>query len=124
MSRFQSDLRDGMHRELATLMREVAEPQMRAAVQRQAAAMEDINRQFRGLLEGHLGTVLREFKERLIDELEAVEPQPEPQPEPDHMLPVGPDPVAGTDHSSTTSTIAPTNGESAPRRYWNWVALI
>ena len=124
MSRFQNDLRDGMHRELATLMREVAEPQMRAAVQRQAAAMEDINRQFRGLLEGHLGTVLREFKERLIDELEAVEPQPEPQPEADDTLPVGPDPVAGNEYSSTTTTIAPTNGESTPRRYWNWVALI
>ena len=121
MSRFQSDLRDGMQRELTTLMREVAEPQMRAAVQRQAAAMEDINRQFRGLLEGQLGNVLREFKERLIDELEAVEPQPEHQPEPSDTVPVGPASVAGTDHSSTT-TIPPTNG--TPRRYWNWVALI
>ena len=122
-SRFQSDLRDGMQRELATLMREVAEPQMRAAVQRQAAAMEDINRQLRSLLEGQLGTVLREFKERLIDEIEAVEPQPEPQPETADTLSVGPDPVGSTDHSSTTTTIPPTNGENAPRRYWNWVAL-
>ena len=119
MSRFQSDLRDGMQRELTTLMREVAEPQMRAAVQRQVAAMEDINRQFRGLMEGQLGSVLREFREKLIAELEAVEPPPEPT----SPLPVGPDPVAGTEPTSTT-TVLPTNGENAPRRYWNRVALI
>ena len=119
MSRFQSDLREGMQRELTTLMREVAEPQMRAAVQRQAAAMEDINRQFRSLMEGQLSSVLREFREKLIAELEAVEPQQEPA----SPLPEEPDPVAGTAPTSTT-TVPPTNGENAPRRYWNWVALI
>ena len=121
LSRFQGDLRETAQREMNTLMREVAEPQLTAAVQRQVAAMDDINRQFRGLLESSLNNALGEFKKKLLEAIHEAEPAPQ---EPPASMPAGDNDSAGTAPTPVTTQIPPARTHAQPRRYWNWMALL
>ena len=121
MSRFQGDLREAAQRELNTLVREVAEPQLTAAVQRQVASMDEINRQFRGLLESSLNNALGEFKAKLLEAINEAEPV---QQEHAASMRAGDNDSAGTAPMTVTTKIPPTRTDVQPRRYWNWMALL
>lgn len=124
MGRLQTEIRDAVQLQVGNVLRDVAEPQLRAAVQRQVTSMEEINRQFRHITETQLNTALREFIAKLSAELEeSEEPEPEPAPEPASTVQAGSADGAGT-HPSAVTTATPSNGGGGARRYWNWVALI
>ena len=120
IARLQTEIRDAVELQVGNVLRDVAEPQLRAAVQRQLASTEEINRQFRSVTETQLTTLLREFSDKLTTEVN----EPEAEHEPPVAMPTTSADTAGTHPTFVTTTTPPINAGVGAKRYWNWMALI